>query len=279
MEDMDKGIEGSGIGVFINRVIRGNCLEVMRGMSGDSIDAVITSPPYNVGVLYDEYRDDMDFGEYKEYMRGILGEIGRVLKVGGRVMINLAPACGLYYPTHHIISGIMLELGFIWKAEIIWNKNNYGCSYTTWGSWRSPSSPYIKTGYEYINVYCKGSLKKEGRKEDIDITEEEFKRWTDGLWNVTPETKMRRYGHPAMFPEEIPRRLMKLFTYRSDVILDPFCGVGTTCLVAKKLGRKYIGIDISEKYCEIAERRIRNASLEVSLFDADTESGELKVKS
>jgi len=267
MVNMNSGLDGGGIGEFTNRVIRGNCLEVIGRMGDSCIDAVITSPPYNVGVEYDCYKDDRDFGFYIRYMRGILEEIWRVMKDGGRVMINLAPASGLYYPTHHIITGIMLEIGFIWKAEIIWNKNNYGCSYTTWGSWRSPSSPYIKTGYEYINVYCKGSLKKGGRKEDIDITEEEFKRWTDGLWVVAPETRMKRYGHPAMFPEEIPRRLMKLFTYRSDIILDPFCGVGTTCLVAKKLGRRYIGIDISEKYCEIAERRIRNASLEVSLFD------------
>jgi len=252
---------------FINKIINGDCLNVMKQIPDNSIDAVITSPPYNLNMNYDKYKDNKDFNEYVLFMTSVLEEIKRIVKSGGRVIINLAPANGVYFPSHHIISNVMINLGFIWKAEFIWNKNNYACAYTTWGSWKSPSSPYIKTTYEYINVYCKDTLKKEGKKENIDITEEEFKKWTNGLWNVTPEINMKKYGHPAMFPEEIPKRLMKLFTYKDDIILDPFCGAGTTCLVAKKLGRKYIGIDISEKYCEIAEKRIKNASLEVSLLD------------
>jgi len=263
---------------FINKIINDDCLNVIKKLPDNSIDAVITSPPYNLNIEYDKYKDDKSFDEYIIFMKNVLSEIKRIVKIGGRVMINLAPANSLYYPTHHILSAVMIELGFIWKAEFIWNKNNYSCPYTTWGSWKSPSSPYIKTTYEYINIYCKDSLKKTGKQEDIDITEEEFKKWTNGLWNITPEINMKKFGHPAMFPEEIPKRLIKLFTYKNDIILDPFCGTGTTCLVAKKLARKFIGIDISEQYCKVAEKRIKNSFLDVNIFDFENINNANEIK-
>jgi site-specific DNA-methyltransferase (adenine-specific) len=116
--------------------------------------------------------------------------------------------------------------------------------------------PYIKYTWEYIEVFDKKTHKKTGRREDIDITADEFKEWVIGRWTFPPEIRMKDYDHPAMFPEELPRRLMKLFSYRNDIILDPFNGAGTTTLVARKLGRRFIGIDISEQYCIMAFRRV-----------------------
>ena len=144
----------------------------------------------------------------------------------------------------------------IWKGEILWEKNNYNCKYTAWGSWKSPSSPYLKYTWEFIEIYCKGNLKKPGSRDKIDITAEEFKDWVVAKWSIAPERRMKEYGHPAMFPEELARRVLKLFSYQDDIILDPFNGAGTTTVVAKKNNRRYIGIDISEEYCEVAQVRI-----------------------
>ena len=143
----------------------------------------------------------------------------------------------------------------IWKAEILWEKNNYNCKYTAWGSWKSPSNPYLKYTWEFLEVFVKGTLKKCGRKDDIDINSDEFKKWVTAKWSIAPERNMKEYDHPAMFPEELVERALKLFSFQNDVILDPFNGVGTTTLVARKFGRHFLGIDISEKYSHIAEQR------------------------
>ena len=139
-----------------------------------------------------------------------------------------------------------------------WGKNNYNCKYTAWGSWKSPSSPYLKYTWEFIEIFAKGELRKKGKKEDIDITADEFKKWVVTKWVIAPERNMKQYNHPAMFPEQLAIRAIKLFSYRNDVIVDPFNGAGTTTAVAKMLGRRYLGIDISQKYCEIAEQRTKN---------------------
>lgn len=146
----------------------------------------------------------------------------------------------------------------LWKGEILWEKNNYNCKYTAWGSWRSPSSPYLKYTWEFLEIFCKGDLIKKGDKDKIDITADEFKQWVVAKWNIAPERKMKEYGHPAMFPEHLVERALKLFSYRGDIILDPFNGVGTTTAVAHRLSRNYIGIDISKEYCNKAIERMGN---------------------
>ncbi len=144
----------------------------------------------------------------------------------------------------------------IWKGEILWEKNNYNCKYTAWGSWKSPSNPYLKYTWEFLEIFCKGDLKKTGESKDADITADEFKQWVVAKWSIAPERDMTKYGHPAMFPEELAYRVIRLFSFRNDVVLDPFNGVGTTTAVARRLGRTFIGIDVSEEYCATAERRL-----------------------
>ena len=134
-------------------------------------------------------------------------------------------------------------------------ENNYNCKYTAWGSWKSPSSPYLKYTWEFIG-FCKGDLKKKGDKDKIDINADEFKQWVVAKWSIAPERKMKEFGHPAMFPERLVERVLKLFSYQEDIILDPFNGVGTTTTVAQRFNRNYIGIDISEEYCQKAEKRL-----------------------
>ena len=241
---------------FINKIHRADSLELIKKFPDNCIDIVLTSPPYNFGINYENTNDVNIWEDYFEKLFNIFKECVRVLKDSGRMIINVQPMFSDYIPTHHLISNFFLKEGLIWKGEIIWEKNNYNCKYCTWGSWKSPSSPYLKYSWEFVEIFCKNSLKKEGEKNNIDIEAEEFKKWVYGKWSIAPERNMKKYKHDAMFPEELVKRLLKLFSYKNDIVLDPFNGVGTTTKVAKQLSRKFIGIDISEEYCKTAESRI-----------------------
>jgi len=241
---------------FINQIICGDSEEALKKLPDNCIDLIFTSPPYNFGLDYLKKDDDYQWENYFGKLFSIFKECIRVLKYGGRIIVNTQPLYSDYIPCHHIISNFFMQNKLIWKGEIVWEKNNYNCKYTAWGSWKSPSNPYLKNSWEYLEIFCKGDLKKQGRVEDIDINKDEFKKWVFSRWSIAPERKMKEFGHPAMFPEELVRRVLKLFSFKNDVILDPFNGVGTTTVVAKNLDRKYIGIDISEEYSKVAQKRI-----------------------
>ncbi|MCS7029476.1 MAG: site-specific DNA-methyltransferase [Bacteroidia bacterium] len=243
---------------FENQIICGDSEQVLKDIPDNCIDLIITSPPYNFGLDYAQSQDDYHWQHYFDKLFRIFEECIRVLKYSGRIAINVQPLYSDYIPTHHFISNFFTARKMIWKTEILWQKNNYSAKFSSWGSWKSPSSPYFKTTWEYIEVFCKGDLKKQGKKEDIDITEEEFKKWVNAAWNIAPERNMDKFDHPAMFPEELVKRLIKLFSYQNDVVLDPFNGAGTTTYVAKILNRRFVGIDISEKYCQTARERLRS---------------------
>jgi site-specific DNA-methyltransferase (adenine-specific) len=255
--------EPAEIAPFVNRFLCGDACTILPKLPGSSVDIIVTSPPYNFGHSYarDPHDDTRAWNEYFLRLNSIWRECARVLKPGGRIAVNIQPLFSDYIPTHHIISSQLQELGLLWKAEILWEKNNYNAKYTAWGSWRSPSMPYLKYTWEFIEVFDKGTHKKTGRKEDIDITVDEFKEWVIGKWVVPPEIRMKDFGHPAMFPEEIPRRLQKLFSFQNDLVLDPFNGVGTTTLAAWKNNRRFVGIDISPEYCRMALDRIRRSGV------------------
>ena len=241
---------------FINKIHCADSLDIIKKFPDNCIDIVLTSPPYNFGINYENTNDVNIWEDYFDKLFNIFKECIRVLKDSGRIIINVQPMFSDYIPTHHLISNFFLKEGLIWKGEIIWEKNNYNCKYCTWGSWKSPSSPYLKYSWEFVEIFCKNSLKKEGDKNNIDIEAEEFKKWVYGKWSIAPERNMKKYKHDAMFPEELVKRLLKLFSYKNDIVLDPFNGAGTTTKVAKQLNRKFIGIDISEEYCKTAEDRL-----------------------
>lgn len=243
---------------FINKIHCADSLDIIKKFPDNCIDIVLTSPPYNFGINYENTNDLNIWEDYFNKLFNIFRECVRVLKDSGRIIINVQPMFSDYIPTHHLISNFFLKEGLIWKGEIIWEKNNYNCKYCTWGSWKSPSSPYLKYSWEFVEIFCKNSLKKEGDKNNIDIDSEEFKKWVYGKWSIAPERNMKKYKHDAMFPEELVKRLLKLFSYKNDIVLDPFNGAGTTTKVAKQLNRKFIGIDISEEYCKTAEDRLND---------------------
>ncbi len=258
----------ANISAFVNKILCGDSETILNTFPDNCIDIIVTSPPYNFGLDYknDKYRDALYWQDYYDKLNRIWQECYRVLKPAGRFCVNIQPLFSDYMPTHHIISRQLLDLGLLWKAEIIWEKHNYNCKYTAWGSWKSPSMPYLKYTWEFIEIFCKESHKKEGETAKIDITGDEFKKWVYARWDIAPEGNMKKYNHPAMFPEELVKRLLKLFSYQDDIVLDPFNGVGTTTLVAYKLKRRYIGIDISEEYCRTAEQRLKDEQTQTKLF-------------
>ena len=240
-----------------NAMICGDSRRELKRIPDNSVDMIFTSPPYNFGLDYSDGDDAQSWDLYFEDLFGVLDECVRVLKHGGRLVVNVQPLFSDYIPTHHRVSEhVSRQPGMMWKGEILWEKNNYNCKYTAWGSWKSPSSPYLKYTWEFVEVFCKGDLKKDGRKEDADISADDFKKWVYAKWSIGPERSMKKYGHPAMFPEELARRALQLFSFKNDLVLDPFMGVGTTCCVARRLGRRYLGIDISEDYVRAAKARI-----------------------
>ncbi|MBT9130921.1 MAG: DNA adenine methyltransferase YhdJ [candidate division WS2 bacterium] len=251
----------------VNKVYQGDCLELMRSIPDKSIDMVITSPPYNVGMPYGS-DDRQYYSDYLNYMKEVLGECYRVLVSGGRIGINLPSTImqstksrPAYLSLDFVL--LMREIGFLEREWICWIKMKGGGipgKSTSWGSWRSPSLPYLRDASEFIIIMDKETHKKVGDKTKIDITAEEFLQFTTNCWYMIPETNR---WHPAPFPEELPYRLIKLYTYQEDIILDPFVGWGTTCVVAKKLNRQYIGIDNNPEYCRMATIRLAN---ETNLF-------------
>lgn len=251
---------------YLNRIICGDAYEVLKKFPDNCIDIIFTSPPYNFGLDYHQNADDHYWEDYFENLFKIFSECIRVLKYGGRILINIQPLFSDYIPSHHIVSNYFISQKMIWKGEILWEKNNYNCKYTAWGSWKSPSNPYLKYTWEFIEIFCKGTLKKEGESENIDISADEFKQFVVAKWSIAPERDMKEWGHPAMFPEKLVERALKLFSYKNDIVLDPFNGVGTTTFVAKKLGRKFVGIDISDAYCKKAEERMQLLDENVGLF-------------
>ncbi|MCJ7568771.1 MAG: site-specific DNA-methyltransferase [Anaerolineales bacterium] len=222
-----------------------------------SVHIMVTSPPYNVRKEYDE---DLTLGEYRDLLHAVFKETYRVLVTGGRACINVANLGRKpYLPLHALIIQDMLEIGFLMRGEIIWDKAASASPSTAWGSWQSASNPVLRDVHEYILVFSKESFsrKREGKEDTVE--RQSFLEWTKSVWTF-PAVSAKRIGHPAPFPEELPRRLIDLYTFKNDVVLDPFCGSGTTCLAAFRLGRQYIGYEINPEYKQLAEERLGDAT-------------------
>lgn len=231
--------------------------EAMEELPDDSVHLMVTSPPYNVGKEYDE---DLSLGEYRAMLRGVWAEVKRTLAPGGRACINAANLGRKpYLPLHAYIIEDMLSLGFLMRGEIIWDKAASSSGSTAWGSWMSPSNPTLRDVHEYILVFSKDSYRRVPPEERAStISREEFLEYTKSVWSF-PTVSAKKIGHPAPFPEELPRRLMQLYTYAGEVVLDPFMGSGQTALAALAAGRTYVGYEIDATYVELANGRIAEA--------------------
>ena len=245
--------------VLIDRIICGDCLEVMKAIPANSIHLVVTSPPYNLGISYENHDDNLAYADYLNWMKEVWIEVKRILVRGGRFALNIAPtSIKDFRPIHHDFSNQLRTMGMIMRTEIIWYKQTMRRR-TAWGSWKSPANPHIVPSWEYVLVFSKDSWTLNSDSKEVDITADEFMRFSDGFWYIPPESQRR--GHPTPFPEELIYRLIKFYTYKGNTVLDMFGGTGTVAVVAQKTGRHFIHIDISPKYCEIAEQRLKTACM------------------
>ncbi len=244
---------------YENKVILGSS-DSMKELPDRCLHLMITSPPYNVTKEYDE---DLSLQEYLELLRRVFTETYRVLVNGGRACINVANLGRRpYLPLSDFISKLALEIGFQMRGEIIWNKGAGAGVSMAWGSWQSASNPVLRDVHEYILVFSKGSFsrqKSDGKQNTI--TREQFMEWTKSVWTINTESA-RKVGHPAPFPVELPYRLIQLYSFTGDVVLDPFMGSGTTAIAALKSARKYVGYEIDPSYIQLAESRIAAVELQ-----------------
>lgn len=248
---------------FLNQIFCKSS-EQMNELPDNSVHLMVTSPPYNVSKQYD---DDLSLDEYRQLLRNVWKETYRVLVPGGRACINIANLGRKpYIPLHAYIVEDMHKIGFLMRGEIIWNKASSASPSTAWGSWLSAANPVLRDIHEYILIYSKDTYSRSGKGKKNSIKKEEFLEWTKSVWTF-PAVSARQIGHPAPFPEELPHRLIQLYTFENDIILDPFVGSGSTCIAALQDKRNYVGYDIDPSYVKLANRRISAIKNQLSLFD------------
>jgi site-specific DNA-methyltransferase (adenine-specific) len=231
--------------------------ESMHELADNSVHLMITSPPYNVSKEYDE---DLTLEEYRELLRRVLRETHRVLVDGGRACVNVANIGRKpYIPIHAFLAQDMIELGFSMRGEIIWNKGGSAGPSTAWGSWKSATNPTLRDVHEYILIFSKNSYTRSGSGKKSTIERDEFLEYTKSIWTF-PSESARRVGHPAPFPVELPRRLIQLYSFEGDVVLDPFAGSGSTCIAALQTKRHFVAYEKNARYARLAEKRLREFS-------------------
>jgi site-specific DNA-methyltransferase (adenine-specific) len=230
-----------------------NSSEDMKEVPDNSVALAFTSPPYNVGKDYD---DDMTLEGYLELIRNVGSDVYRVLRPGGRYVINVANLGRKpYIPLHTFFWDIHIDCGFLPMGEIVWQKGKGANSSTAWGSWLSSKAPRLRDIHEYLLVLAKQDYSRPDKGES-DIEKDEFMASTLSVWEVAPASA-KRIGHPAPFPVELASRVIRLYSYRGDVVLDPFVGSGSTCVAAAINGRHFIGYDIAQEYVDLSWKRLR----------------------
>ena len=268
---------------YVGKVINGDCIEVMAKMPESSVDLIVTSPPYGVGIAYDSFNDDIEFEQYKLFSASWLREAYRVLKDDGRIALNIP-----YEINRQDKGGRILMVSELWQVMKSIGYKFYGIvdleedsphrsKTTAWGSWMSPSAPYIYNPKECVLLaYKKTHIKKikgepEWVGEVMDIEQEdgttkkktvyqdehkkEFMELVYGQWDYFADTKQMT---KATFSMDIPMKAIKILTYRNDIVLDPFTGSGTSICAAEIGGRRWIGIELSENYSKVAKDRVQH---------------------
>lgn len=234
--------------------------EDMTELPDSSVHLMVTSPPYNVGKEYDR---DITLEEYLEFLSRVWREVYRVLVPGGRAAVNIANLGRKpYIPIHSFIIRGMVDAGFLMRGEVIWNKAASASPSTAWGSWCSPANPTLRDVHEYILIFSKGDFsRKNPYKRRASISREEFLELTKSVWTF-PAVSAKKVGHPAPFPIELPYRLIQLYTFEGEIVLDPFMGSGQASLAAIQSNRHYVGYEVDPNYVSLANRRINQFLLE-----------------
>lgn len=244
----------------MNKLYNLDCLEGFKLVEDSSIDLIVTSPPYNLGIQYDSWNDNLPWNEYLKWCKLWLKQCYRVLKDDGRICINHYIACRGAdkidkFPLIEIKT-IQEQIGFKVSKIIIWEDKSRSC-FTAWGSWMSASSPHIQTPYEGILVSYKKQWLKNFKGINT-ISKQDFIFAVSGVWDIGTSTNK---DVPAVFPLKLPQLCIELLSFKDDIVLDPFVGSGTTLVAAKMLNRKYIGFELSPNYFAIAQQRLKQINI------------------
>lgn len=227
--------------------------ELMDELVDNCISLTITSPPYNIGKDSDE---DLTDDEYWKMITKVFEEVYRVTESGGRLVVNVANLGRKpYIPFSKFFIEIITEIGFLMRGEIIWQKSKGANANFAWGSWLSASNPVIRDIHEYCLIFSKDSMKNSSKGKST-IEKEEFMESTLSIWNISP-ARAKKIGHPAPFPVELVKKFINLYSFKNNLILDPFMGSGSTAIASRMLDRDYIGYEINPDYVEIANKRIQ----------------------
>jgi len=247
-------------GGMSSKLYNGDCLQMLRdSVESDSIDLVVTSPPYNCGIPYDVYNDNLPWKDYLNWCRSWLVELYRVLKPDGRICLNVLLDIGVNDNEGRVspfgaFYALFNDVGIAFKGSVLW-ADNHRSTLTAWGSWMSASAPYIYPAYETLLLGYKDRWKKD-REGESTIGRDDFINGCSGVWDFQPDTNPDTI---ACFPVALPRRCIDLLSYKGDVVLDPFMGLGTTGVACEESGRDFIGIELSPNYFEVAKYRVSNA--------------------
>jgi site-specific DNA-methyltransferase (adenine-specific) len=246
-------------GAWVDRLYHQSATD-MSALPAESVSLAFTSPPYNVGKEYD---DNMPLESYLTLIRSVAEQTYRVLRPGGRYVVNIANLGRKpYIPLHAYFYGVHMEAGFLPMGEIIWRKGKGANGNCAWGSWRSARAPRLRDVHEYLLVFAKGDYSRPERGES-DIQRDEFMEATLSVWDILPESA-KRVGHPAPFPVELAARVIQLYSYVGDVVLDPFIGSGTTAVAAVRNNRRFVGFEVDDTYFQLAQNRVNEARREAA---------------
>jgi site-specific DNA-methyltransferase (adenine-specific) len=249
---------------------KGNSMQ-MDEIDDGSVALIVTSPPYFAGKEYEQALGEngvpASYIEYLQMLREVFSECKRKLEPGGRLAVNVANLGRKPYRSlsADVITILQDDLSLLLRGEVIWKKADGAAGNCAWGSFRSAANPVLRDITERIIIASKGRFDRarttaqrraEGLPhENNSLTNDEFMESTLDVWEIPPESA-RRVNHPAPFPIELPERLIHLYTYKNDLVLDPFMGSGTTLVAAARWGRRFAGYDLDSDYVEIAARRV-----------------------
>jgi len=243
-----------------NQLYQGDCLQLFPQVDSESVDLIVTSPPYNCGIEYDEYNDNLNWDDYLAWVAKWLAECCRVLKPDGRMCLNILCEMTTEQGSKRVSPfaeyySMAKDIGFGMAGFPVWADRTRTRN-TAWGSWLSPTAPYIYMPYEMVMILYKDTWFKSGIGKRWTINQDDFIMGCSGVWDISPESQQKT---KANFPVALAKLCIDLLSFEGDLVLDPFGGSGTTAVACVESKRRYILMELSGRYHQVAVERVRDS--------------------